>query len=422
MRNAFRIFTGASLAALLLAATPARADLGFPDYAKFPPQIRIDPDQQLVRETLGEAEFATDASGSTKEARRGLHFARWLAYKPAAGEPAPGYYNGTEERIFNAIQSTFVPQGWKLVYVEDNKAQFVMRLAKDGKDIWAAVKMDAPQAQVHLEIVEVGSAANTLQLNPPGAKPETIADKDDFPYLPPWPGSKREYGGRAAGSLDITTPGSGEEARLVGTTIMARNYKGPSTLSKLQFIGDFREALLKAGWSVLYPADAKGVNDHAGLVAHYTKNGRDVWAKLSWEIGASIYYAVVDVGAEDWTTKLDRECRLPLYGVFFDFNKATLKPESEPVLAKAAAAIRGKPGFNVEVQGHTDNVGADDYNVKLSDARAASVKTWLTQHSVEAARLASKGYGKAQPVADNGTDDGRARNRRVELVKAGCKR
>ena len=105
----------------------------------------------------------------------------------------------------------------------------------------------------------------------------------------------------------------------------------------------------------------------------------------------------------------------------FDFNKATIKPESEVVLARAAAVLKQATGFAVEVQGHTDNVGGDDYNQKLSEARAASVKQWLGSHGADAARLSSKGYGKTQPVADNGSDFGRAKNRRVELVKAGCR-
>ncbi len=63
---------------------------------KFPPQIQINPDQNLVKEELGEAEFATDKTGSTMVNKRGAHYARWLLFRPATGEPAPGYYNGTE--------------------------------------------------------------------------------------------------------------------------------------------------------------------------------------------------------------------------------------------------------------------------------------------------------------------------------------
>jgi outer membrane protein OmpA-like peptidoglycan-associated protein len=278
--------------------------------------------------------------------------------------------------------------------------------------------MDAPQAQVNLEMIESGAAAAKLELPQPAARPETIGNNADIPYLPPYPGSKSLGGGRADGPLDLLELGQGGEPVLVGHGVLTRSYQGPSTLSKIQFVEQYRDALTRAGWKVLYPAAGK--TDAAALVAHYAKNGRDIWARLVYEYGASLSYTIVDVGAEDWAAKLDRDCHLPLYGVLFDFNKSVLKPESEPVLAKAADLLKAK-AFGVEVQGHTDNVGGDAYNLQLSETRAASVRAWLVQHGVAADHLTSKGYGKSQPVADNGTDEGRAKNRRVELVKAGCK-
>ncbi len=401
-----------------LSTSSVRADLGFPDSVKLPPQIQIDPDQQLIHEDLGEAEFPADAAGTKNVTRRGIHYVRWLAYKPAAGEPAPGYYNGTEGRIYNAIQGTLSKAGWQTVSVSEDKSTFTLRLVKDGREAWLKVRMDAPQAQVNLELIESGAAAAKLELPAPGNTPEKIGDNADIPYLPPYPGSSRKGGGHADGPLDLLELGQGGEPVLVGHGVLTRSYQGPSTLSKLQFVEQYRDALTRAGWKVLYPAAGKA--DAASVVGHYVKNGRDIWARLVYEYGASLWYTIADVGAEDWAAKLDKDCHLPLYGVLFDFNKSTLKPESEPVLAKAADLLKSK-AFAVEVQGHTDNVGTDAYNLQLSEARAASVKLWLTQHGVAADRLTSKGYGKSQPVADNGTDEGRAKNRRVELVKAGCK-
>ncbi len=76
--------------------------------------------------------------------------------------------------------------------------------------------------------------------------------------------------------------------------------------------------------------------------------------------------------------------------------------------------------LKLEVQGHTDNVGNDAYNQTLSEARAKAVATWLTQHGVAADRLTAQGYGKTKPVADNGSDVGRAKNRRVEIADPRC--
>jgi outer membrane protein OmpA-like peptidoglycan-associated protein len=414
------IVAGLWLGAMMLGAAPAQAELGFPDYIALPKQIALDPDQGLIKEDFGQAEFRIDAAGATLEEKRGRHFARWLAYRPAAGEPKPGYYNGTEERIQALLQSGFARAGWSVVYLSEAKDQAVFRLSRDGRDIWAAVKMDAPQAQLHIEVIEVAAAGPGLVLPRPTAKPETVALKAELPYLPPWPGSKRVGEGRGDGPLDVSVPGAGGEPRLVGQGVETRSYQGPSSLSRLQFVGEMRAALLAAGWELLYPASEQAVADYGSLAAHYARDGRDIWIKADYQYGATLSYASVDLGREDWGAQLDKSCRLPLYGVFFDFDKAVLKPESDAVLTRAATLLRGRAGTKAEIQGHTDAVGGEDYNLRLSDARAASVRLWLTQHGIEAPRLSSKGYGKSRPVADNGSDEGRARNRRVELVKLGC--
>ena len=92
------------------------------------------------------------------------------------------------------------------------------------------------------------------------------------------------------------------------------------------------------------------------------------------------------------------------------------------MLEKTRDVLKQRNAVKVTVAGHTDNVGGDDYNVKLSNARAETVRKWFESNGIDATRLSSQGYGKTQPVADNGADAGRARNRRVELVGAGCKR
>ncbi|MFO1303710.1 MAG: OmpA family protein [Burkholderiales bacterium] len=410
------------VAALFFACGIARADLGFPDTVKFPPQVVINPDQKLVKEDVAEAEFESTKAGDPK-VQRGRHYVRWFAYKPAAGEPALGYYNGSEARIASAVGATLTKAGWQPVYASESKDVATWTLARDGRTSWLRMKMDAPQGQVHFELVEPAAAGPAFVLVPPAATTEKFGEKDDFPYLKPPPGSKAAVAGRADGPLDVSlafaSQGKGEPV-LVGSGVMGRSYQAPSTLSALQFVEDYRNALAAAGWTVLFPP--KETRDGGIVIAHYTKNGRDLWARLFYENGAAVSFSVADVGGEDWAGKLDKDCRIALYGVLFDFDKATLKPESEPVLQKAAGVMKARPAVKAEVQGHTDNVGGDDYNVKLSSARASSVMQWMSTHGVDASRLTAKGYGKAQPVADNATDAGRARNRRVELVNLACKK
>jgi len=404
-----------------LQASPAWADLGFPDYLKLPPQIVLNPDQALQVENVAEAEFLVDAAGTSK-LFKGKRFARWMTYKSAAGEPALGYYNGSEARIYNAMQATLSKSGWQTVRADDNKARWTMRYQGGGKQAWAEVKMDAPQAQVWVELIESADAGAAFSIPKPGKQPEKFSAKDDIPYLPPWPGSKRTGEGHGNEPLDVAEPGKSQEPQLVGQAVEIRNYQGPSTLSKLQFIGEYREALIKNGWTVIFPASAAAVRDYGMLVAHYTQDGRDIWARLTYEFTASLTISTTDAGKTDLGSAFAKDCHVPLYGVLFDFNKATLKPESDSVLGKVAALLKADASIKAEVEGHTDNVGGDDYNLKLSDARAASVRNWLVQHGIDAARLTSEGYGKSRPVADNATDSGRARNRRVELAKLGCRR
>ncbi len=107
---------------------------------------------------------------------------------------------------------------------------------------------------------------------------------------------------------------------------------------------------------------------------------------------------------------------ITLEGVHFATNSARLTPESSAVLDSVAASLRAHPRLRVEVQGHTDGVASEAYNLRLSQARASAVRDYLIAHGVEADELTAKGYGKLRPIATNETAAGRALNRRVVLV------
>lgn len=108
---------------------------------------------------------------------------------------------------------------------------------------------------------------------------------------------------------------------------------------------------------------------------------------------------------------------LILQGVNFQSGKAVLTPESLAALDKVAASLKEWPDVRIEVGGHTDNVGSDALNQKLSQARAQTVRDYLISKGVDGSRLTAKGYGPSKPIADNSTPEGRAQNRRVELTK-----
>jgi outer membrane protein OmpA-like peptidoglycan-associated protein len=110
--------------------------------------------------------------------------------------------------------------------------------------------------------------------------------------------------------------------------------------------------------------------------------------------------------------------RAEIRGIYFDFGSDQIRPESEPVLKEIAEAMIANPSWRLSVEGHTDNIGGDAYNQGLSERRAAAVKRALVeQYQISADRLATVGYGSTRPKESNDTLEGRARNRRVELVK-----
>ena len=128
-----------------------------------------------------------------------------------------------------------------------------------------------------------------------------------------------------------------------------------------------------------------------------------------------------NAGAEAKPTALADELaqkgRATVYGITFDFNKATIRPEATPVLDQVLAVLTGQATLQLGIEGHTDSIGLAAYNQKLSADRADAVKGWLVGHGVAATRLASAGFGDTKPIADNATEQGRAQNRRVELVR-----
>ncbi len=115
--------------------------------------------------------------------------------------------------------------------------------------------------------------------------------------------------------------------------------------------------------------------------------------------------------------KLEKTGKAVLYGIYFDPDSAVLKPESQPTLDEIAAVLKRQESLRLQVAGHTDATNTDAYNLKLSQQRADAVVKWLVDHGVAVTRLVAKGFGEAQPIADNKTASGRALNRRVEVSK-----
>jgi OOP family OmpA-OmpF porin len=160
-----------------------------------------------------------------------------------------------------------------------------------------------------------------------------------------------------------------------------------------------------------------------------TREGKEIWAAIEqdhWE-GETYYLFILEkeamkqevvANAKVMADGISSTGHIAVYGIYFDFNKSDLKPESGPALNEIAKLFTGNPDLKVFIVGHTDNAGSVDYNMKLSKARADSVvKTLTMKYKVNPQSLKAYGVGQLAPIAPNTTEEGRAKNRRVELVE-----
>jgi OOP family OmpA-OmpF porin len=401
---------GLASALLLLAGavTGARAAT-----APLPPYLGFLPGVMTV-ETVGHEEwneitYPLGPGDGPEVPKQGKH---WHIRGPVKG------VGPDKHATWSALKPVLVAAGWEVIKEFDvQPLRSILHLNKNGLDVWADVVIGEPP-NVNMEVTEVAPLPITLVLAQPAATPEKVDPlKGNFPYLPPLPGSKPLSGHHDPAPLAVTLPGANQPEN-VATGYVLKNYQLPDGVSQMEWFTFYVGALPKAGWTII----ASTHSGDAGITAHYAMNGRNIWAYL--HTGGGTYgFQVGDEGggAGGLSADLAKACHVALTGVLFDFNKSTLKPESDPVLERVHELMAKDAALKLEVQGHTDNIGTDAYNQTLSESRAAAVDAWLTQHGIAGARLSSKGYGKTVPVADNGTDEGRAKNRRVEIFNPACR-
>ena len=363
------------------------------------PDLPLPKGQSFNVDTASEVNFAELAVlDSDKTLKVRGH--RWRVYVQASTSDA---------ELWAQWKPLLLAKGWRSTGDKDGHSLQRKDGATDWRLLISARDNDAPLVM----LLRVGGAPLKLELKPPAENAAPTKDDEDFPFAPNFPGQQRSGAGHS--EVPFTVSNGTAEPRFIADAREMRWYQAPATLSRLEAVLSAADGLKRAGWQELV------VNEEDGFVqAHYLKNGRDVWLQVSHaEDGTdqALTFGVVDVGAEDLGKRLDTECKLTLRGVTFEFNRATLKPESEVTLARVGKVLATRPALKLEVGGHTDARGADAYNQKLSEARAASVAAWFTSHGVAVGRLTSRGYGETQPVAENDSEQGRAKNRRVEL---GC--
>ena len=199
-----------------------------------------------------------------------------------------------------------------------------------------------------------------------------------------------------------------------------------STMSELQIRRNFTAALKKMGATFVldgsyidYPDTRSAVHM---VTAKLKKGNAEVWFEI-WPNENEYTITVIevqamkqDISATDMLDALNKDGRIALQ-INFDTGKATIKEESRPTIDQILQLLKENESLKLNIEGHTDNVGDAKSNKALSEQRAKSVVDALIKAGIDGKRLAAAGYGQDRPVADNKTEEGRAKNRRVELVK-----
>jgi len=257
-----------------------------------------------------------------------------------------------------------------------------------------------------------------------------FAEGKDHPVIKPVPGSTAfypKYKKFDAYTFRYTENGKKIEKKVKGEywqfeyKYLLENGKTDDSVSALETIENFKQAAIEKDGEILKEIDSELI------FTLLLPDGRKLWARVYCNGWTGLYqlYIVEEkgfkkkltFGAEEIKKQLDEKGHVAIYGILFDVDKASLKPESKESLQEIVKLMQNYPGLKIEIQGHTDNQGSVDYNKDLSQRRAQTVKTYLIASGIDDSRLAATGYGFSQPVASNDTQEGRSKNRRVELVK-----
>jgi OmpA-OmpF porin, OOP family len=195
------------------------------------------------------------------------------------------------------------------------------------------------------------------------------------------------------------------------------------TPGALQIARNYTNAIKKIGGTLVYEYDDGGMQNS---IMKLVKNGSEIWAHVN--AGGNGMYTIniiekqamnqdVVADASSMAGAIRETGKVALYGIYFDSGKSILKPESQPALQEISKLLKADTALKLYVVGHTDNTGTYDANMKLSMDRAlAVVNALVSQFSINAASLKACGNGPTSPVASNVTEEGKALNRRVELV------
>lgn len=185
--------------------------------------------------------------------------------------------------------------------------------------------------------------------------------------------------------------------------------------SEIQVYRNFQTAIRNAGFTIDFANSPEQLVGHKGATWIFIDNRGTYYYQTI--VTEKEMQQEITADASKLSEELNNSGHVAVYGIHFDTAKAIIQPDSESVLAEIVKLLQDNGDLKLRVEGHTDSQGSAASNQALSQRRAQAVVAWLTAHGIASDRLSAVGLGQTKPVADNTTEDGRAKNRRVELVK-----
>lgn len=255
-----------------------------------------------------------------------------------------------------------------------------------------------------------------------GVAQEAHADAEgckDSPLLTRFPGTTlyecqhKDFDGVSI-PVSKDADGNGQEKSIEGD-VYTYQYSYTSETSELQIYRNLLNAVQKAGYMIDYQESPSKFTAHRG--GQYISTSIGGGAYTLYTIQQKAMEQVVTATAAEMRSEIEKSGHVAIYGVEFATGKAEVLPGSDTVLNEVLRLLTENAALKLRIEGHTDNTGKRDVNQRLSEQRAAAVVNWLASKGVDRGRLTAQGFADSKPVADNSTEDGRAKNRRVELVK-----
>lgn len=261
----------------------------------------------------------------------------------------------------------------------------------------------------------VAATLSPPTLSPPGEAIEVLTPDQPLPYLSLLPEMQVENFRIDGNAVDFLPLPERQGTLGPGPLRLDYVFTGKAHRGPRQVLELYRKALLQTGWTANAVPGAAAI-----VVARYLKNGRYLWLKLQADAKAlhvTVWEPAAHVQAAVLRDALEKKGSAVIYGIAFELNKEYLRPEAVPILRQILTLLQESPALKLQIQVHSDDAFRNVYARRPTYARAKTLVQWLIEHGIDANRLTAQGYDAEKPVDSNKTPEGRARNRRVELVK-----